>query len=458
VWKTHHPILLSKFFLTGHHKIASFTAFLVHSCILDSKPRRKDLRHDAIKNKTSSVLSRMLECSLQDGGNKEAQDILIWVSSCTKLLCSDDWANNESASEENGDDFAVDEVFVSLRHPEIEPIDVSLLPPGVELPPMPAAVRIKDTVLSQHQILFIRVLNHALEMDKSLQTIQLQRPFLKLLVGTLRVNSKGERFFYCTISSRCHSRISLFVFGCFCHVSSLRENFQLALVISDIYFCDRSDIGPDASRNDEMMLQWETVRTILMLLCTLSARLVMSIFSLRILFYFIFYFLDMSRYDQYQQDLTNAGLLEVILDILIQHEVLSTQGRVPTAPTFSSLDQEDCRESWKHTSHWFFFGLLSDVVRVVANMVYRNKPNQNLVREKNCLAYVLSHCRFDDMNPHVREWAIFAVSNLMLDNQGNQDVLKSMGFVDVAENEKLAEIGLKATVDKETKNIRIEKL
>jgi ataxin-10 len=67
-----------------------------------------------------------------------------------------------------------------------------------------------------------------------------------------------------------------------------------------------------------------------------------------------------------------------------------------------------------------------DLVRLIGNLCYKNEPNQHLVREKEGIPAILSTCNIDDLNPFIRECAVFAIRNLCEGNIENQALISQL--------------------------------
>eukprot|EP00026_Physarum_polycephalum_P016571 Phypoly_transcript_17506.p1 GENE.Phypoly_transcript_17506~~Phypoly_transcript_17506.p1 ORF type:complete len:117 (-),score=28.70 Phypoly_transcript_17506:265-615(-) len=63
---------------------------------------------------------------------------------------------------------------------------------------------------------------------------------------------------------------------------------------------------------------------------------------------------------------------------------------------------------------------------LIANLTYNNKGNQDEVRELGGVELVLNHCNIDDTNPFIREWAIYAIKNLLEGNPENQEIVRGL--------------------------------
>ncbi|CAG0913675.1 unnamed protein product [Notodromas monacha] len=72
------------------------------------------------------------------------------------------------------------------------------------------------------------------------------------------------------------------------------------------------------------------------------------------------------------------------------------------------------------------FELKQKLLKLVGNLVYRNREAQDLVRESGGVIAVLNSCGMDARNPYMMQWAILAIRNLCEGNLENQELIKSL--------------------------------
>ncbi|XP_074646188.1 ataxin-10-like [Tubulanus polymorphus] len=82
-------------------------------------------------------------------------------------------------------------------------------------------------------------------------------------------------------------------------------------------------------------------------------------------------------------------------------------------------------------------GLKRDLIRLVSNLVYKHKKNQNMVRELEGIPIILNHTNIDGRNPFITQWCILAVRNLMDGNDDNKSYLNELKLEGVANNPEL---------------------
>lgn len=144
------------------------------------------------------------------------------------------------------------------------------------------------------------------------------------------------------------------------------------------------------------------------------------------------------------------GLLEGVIDLLrMIHitgndttNIFSTSGCVRAEGDISNMAE----------------GFKSHLIRLIGNLCYKNKDNQDKVNELDGIPLILDSCRIDDSNPFLTQWVVYTIRNLTEDNSQNQDLiakledqgladaslLKKMGFEVEKRGEKLI---LKSTRD-----------
>ena len=113
------------------------------------------------------------------------------------------------------------------------------------------------------------------------------------------------------------------------------------------------------------------------------------------------------------------------------------------------------------------YGYKNDLIRLIANLVYKNKSFQDFVREfkleieqnnhekiyTNGLYLVLSNCNLNENNPYAREWGIFAIRNLCEGNQQNQEVIKNLRVQEAMNSNLLKKSGLKIEISSDGKPV-----
>ncbi|XP_078679036.1 ataxin-10-like [Branchiostoma floridae x Branchiostoma belcheri] len=92
-------------------------------------------------------------------------------------------------------------------------------------------------------------------------------------------------------------------------------------------------------------------------------------------------------------------------------------------------------------------GLKRDLIRLLGNMCFQNRSNQDKVRELEGIPLILDHCSIDDHNPYISQWAIFTIRNLCEGNHDNQAVIAGLENKGLADNIALNDFGIEVTED-----------
>ncbi|KAB0803490.1 hypothetical protein PPYR_00460 [Photinus pyralis] len=88
------------------------------------------------------------------------------------------------------------------------------------------------------------------------------------------------------------------------------------------------------------------------------------------------------------------------------------------------------------------FGFKSNIIRLLGNLCWKHKQNQDEVRDLDCIPLLLDCCNIDARNPYIIQWTIFAIRNLCENNPENQAVIASMNQQGVVDSATLQEMGL----------------
>ncbi|KAK7496219.1 hypothetical protein BaRGS_00012629 [Batillaria attramentaria] len=102
--------------------------------------------------------------------------------------------------------------------------------------------------------------------------------------------------------------------------------------------------------------------------------------------------------------------------------------------------------------------LRRDLVRIIGNMSFRNKENQDLVRTVGGIPLILEQAVIDDRNPFITQWTEMAVRNLCEGNLENVKVIKDLKIQGIANpTELLNRFGVTVDVDGERVVVRSAK-
>ncbi|XP_046557215.1 ataxin-10-like [Haliotis rubra] len=106
---------------------------------------------------------------------------------------------------------------------------------------------------------------------------------------------------------------------------------------------------------------------------------------------------------------------------------------------------EKMTESDRIDPHHPAFGLKRDLIRLLANMVFRHRVNQDKVRELDGIPLILDQSNMDGKNPFITQWVVLAVRNLCEANSDNKQYLAGLRLEGLANNVTvLKEFGVKA--------------
>lgn len=138
---------------------------------------------------------------------------------------------------------------------------------------------------------------------------------------------------------------------------------------------------------------------------------------------------------------TDKDLLSCVIYLLEAIHKIGLQGdnlfsRVDKIIKMGNIDQD-------HAGYC----LKRDLVKLIGNMAYECKPNQDLIREMNGIPLVLDQTSIDGRNPYIQQWSVLAIHNICKDNNENKGILASLKFEGLAEEaDMLKKYGVKAEV------------
>nr|XP_012612809.1 ataxin-10 isoform X2 [Microcebus murinus] len=127
------------------------------------------------------------------------------------------------------------------------------------------------------------------------------------------------------------------------------------------------------------------------------------------------------------------GLLERVIDVL---RLIHVAGK-DTTNIFSA---SACVRAEGDISN-MAEGFKSHLIRLLGNLCYKNKDNQDKVNELDGIPLILDSCNIDDSNPFLTQWVVYAIRNLTEDNSENQDFIAKMEDQGLADASLLKKIG-----------------
>ncbi|XP_030176782.1 ataxin-10 isoform X1 [Lynx canadensis] len=128
------------------------------------------------------------------------------------------------------------------------------------------------------------------------------------------------------------------------------------------------------------------------------------------------------------------GLLERVIDLLRLIHVAGND----TANIFSTSGCVKAEGDVSNVAE----GFKSHLIRLIGNLCYKNKDNQDKVNELDGIPLILDSCSIDDSNPFLTQWVVYAIRNLTEDNSQNQDLIAKMEQQGLADASLLKKMGL----------------
>jgi len=132
-----------------------------------------------------------------------------------------------------------------------------------------------------------------------------------------------------------------------------------------------------------------------------------------------------AHHEKFKDLCKKMTLLEMAVSLLVQisDDRVSSHFSKPSVPEVSADENDPV------------LGFKRDLIRLIGNMSYRIKENQDAVRKLNGLVPILNSCNVDEKNPYIMQWAIFAIRNLCEGNQENQQLIKDLKQQGLADND-----------------------
>ncbi|XP_017776856.1 PREDICTED: ataxin-10 [Nicrophorus vespilloides] len=99
------------------------------------------------------------------------------------------------------------------------------------------------------------------------------------------------------------------------------------------------------------------------------------------------------------------------------------------------------------------FGFKASVIRILGNLAWKSRSNQDELRELECIPLLLDCCNIDERNPFIMQMVIFAIRNLCEKNELNQALINAMNKKGTVDSATLNKLGI--TLDDGSNPIRI---
>ncbi|CAO3612107.1 unnamed protein product [Cunninghamella blakesleeana] len=128
-----------------------------------------------------------------------------------------------------------------------------------------------------------------------------------------------------------------------------------------------------------------------------------------------------------KSNLNKHDTMKIIIDLLGQCEKM--------------VDWND-----KEKSKLGFHYLKREIVKCIGSLCYKDKSNQDLVREYGGLPLILNQMKIDETNPYIREHAVLALRHILENNIENQQLISEMKPIEAIQSKELDEMGLQTSL------------
>ncbi|KAM3926204.1 ataxin-10 [Leptodactylus fuscus] len=129
-----------------------------------------------------------------------------------------------------------------------------------------------------------------------------------------------------------------------------------------------------------------------------------------------------------------SGLLDTAVDTLRLTHLAGKQAK----NVFTSTHSESLGSDLTHAA----VGFKAHLIRLIANLCYKNRENQDKIYQLDGIPLILDSCSIDDNNPFLNQWAVYAIRNLTENNEKNQELIASMERQGLADSALLESMGL----------------
>ncbi|XP_078529953.1 ataxin-10-like isoform X2 [Lissotriton helveticus] len=128
------------------------------------------------------------------------------------------------------------------------------------------------------------------------------------------------------------------------------------------------------------------------------------------------------------------SLLETVIEILRLTHLAGKQ----TNNIFTAAHSMSMVEDISHPA----VGFKAHLIRLIGNLCYKNKENQNKIHQLDGIPLILDNCSIDDNNPFLNQWAVYAIRNLTEQNEENQAIIAQMERQGLADGSLLRSMGM----------------
>ncbi|XP_075712052.1 ataxin-10 [Rhinoderma darwinii] len=129
------------------------------------------------------------------------------------------------------------------------------------------------------------------------------------------------------------------------------------------------------------------------------------------------------------------GLLDTVVDTLRLTHLAGKQSK----NVFTSTHSASLGSDLTHAA----VGFKAHLIRLIANMCYKNKDNQDKIYQLDGIPLILDNCSIDDNNPFLNQWAVYAIRNLTEHNEKNQEMIAGMERQGLADTSLLEGMGMR---------------
>ncbi|CAH1784271.1 unnamed protein product [Owenia fusiformis] len=135
----------------------------------------------------------------------------------------------------------------------------------------------------------------------------------------------------------------------------------------------------------------------------------------------------------------HTTLLGTVIDLL---KNITELGKQPDS-VFSCVNKLKSKKTSESPAH----GVKCSLIQLIANLVHKNKANQNMVKDTGGLELIMNLTKIDGNNPFITEWAVLALRNLCEDNPDIRSIIANTTIDGVAnKSEILKDFGIEAEV------------
>lgn len=131
-----------------------------------------------------------------------------------------------------------------------------------------------------------------------------------------------------------------------------------------------------------------------------------------------------------------------LIDVVYLLRIIQDVGKEHKSHMFSSVKNMDEIANREKMEEDPVFGFKRDLIRLIGNLCYEHKQNQDQVREISGIVLLLDCSPIDGKNPFISQWVVFAIRNVCSGNHENQAVLNSISKTGKMDKKLLEEVGV----------------